>query len=471
VEIAIILAAGEGTRMKSAKAKVLHEIAGRSLIGHVLGALKEIEPLTTAIVVGSGIEEVSKHIESTLPSAELIHQKERNGTGHATRLALSQLARGNSGSVIVLAGDTPLLTGLTLKNLVASHKESRARASILTAELADPFGYGRIVRGVNGDVMRIVEEKDCSDFERSLTEVNSGVYVFEVEDLSTALSKISNNNAQGEEYLTDVIKILKDENKSVNAYIAEDHSEIFGINDRIQLAECAAIMRDRINYQWMKSGVSIIDPMTTWIDLEVEIAPDVTLLPATSLYGKTIIETGSVIGPRTTLRDCSVGQGAQIIESHCQSSAIGYRAKVGPYSYLRAGTELATDVKVGAYVEIKNSTIGPASKVPHLSYIGDAQIGEGTNIGAATVVVNYDGVEKHRTEIGDHVRIGSDTMLIAPVSVGDGAYTAAGSVITEDVPPGAMGVGRSRQRNILDWVLRKRSGTKSAEVAKKKQNS
>ena len=471
MDLAIILAAGEGTRMKSTKAKVLHEIAGKSLLAHVLAALEHLSPKSRAVVVGANREAVEGHVKEIASDALIVHQEVRNGTGAAARLALAQYEKSSGTdpkSVIIVAGDTPLLTGTTLLSLSNEHGATGAKATILTAELFDPTGYGRIVRGVDGSVDRIVEEKDCTESERSIDEINSGVYIFDYQALTSALLEVRSDNSQNEHYLTDVIAIMRKRGEKVAAFLLEDDSEIIGVNDRRQLALATSIMQDRINGALMLSGVTITDPASTWIDLSVEIAPDVTILPGTILSGKTIVETGAVIGPRTTLIDTSVGQEARIIESYVRGSAIGYQAQVGPYSFLREGTEISTGSRVGAFVEVKNSLIGEGSKVPHLSYVGDATIGRETNIGAATVFVNYDGVEKHRTEVGDHVRIGSDTMLVAPVTIGDGAYTAAGSVITEDVPPGAMGVGRARQKNIIDWVLRRRSGTKSAEAAKRK---
>ncbi|MEI9907873.1 MAG: DapH/DapD/GlmU-related protein [Actinomycetota bacterium] len=288
---------------------------------------------------------------------------------------------------------------------------------------------------------------------------------FNLESLHKAIGKLTAGNAQGELYLTDVIEIMRKDGGRVVPILTPDFVEILGVNDRVQLAECAAIMRDQINDSLMREGVTLIDPTTTWIDSTVEIAADATIYPGTAISGNSKIATGAVIGPRTTLIDSDVAAGASVIESYCRGVKIGENANVGPFTYLRPGTDLGANTRAGAFVEIKNSELGDGAKVPHLSYVGDASIGEGTNIGAATIFVNYDGAEKHRIEIGQHVRIGSDTMLVAPVSVGDGAYTAAGSVITEDVPAGAIGVGRAKQRNVLGWVLRKRSGTKSAEVA------
>jgi bifunctional UDP-N-acetylglucosamine pyrophosphorylase/glucosamine-1-phosphate N-acetyltransferase len=452
--------------MKSALPKVLHSIAGRSLLGHVLHAVDQISPKELCIVVGSGREAVESHIAQIAPKAATVFQEHRGGTGHAAQLALAGIAP--RGTVLILAGDTPLLSGDSLTQFVAAHTSGEFAASVLTAEHPDPTGYGRIIRDDNGELLRIVEEKDATDSEKFVFEVNSGVYAFDGEKLAASIGKLTNANAQGELYLTDVIGILKSAGESIAAIMIDDFTETLGVNDRVQLAESAAMLRDRINDQWMRAGVTIIDPTTTWIDSTVEISNDVTLHPGTALLGSTKVATGAVIGPRTTLTDCIVKQGAAILESIALQTVIGEGATVGPFTYLRAGTQLGDSAKAGAFVEMKNAVLGIGSKVPHLSYVGDATIGEGSNIGAAAIFVNYDGVEKHHTTVGDHVRIGSDTMLVAPVTIGDGAYTAAGSVITEDVPPGAIGVGRAKQRNVLDWVLRKRPGSKSAIAAKKK---
>ena len=463
VETVIILAAGEGTRMKSTQAKVLHSVAGRSLLGHVLHAVSELSPRDLRIVVGSSRQSVEAHIADIAPAATTVFQEHRGGTGHATQLALT--GKTPSGTVLVLAGDTPLLTGQSLAQFLDAHVSGKFVASVLTAEHPDPTGYGRIVRDESGELIRIVEEKDATDDEKIIFEINSGVYAFDGAALASAITKITHSNAQGELYLTDVIGVLKGEGASIAAIAIDDFTEILGVNDRIQLAESAALMRDRINENWMREGVTIIDPTTTWIDSTAHLSKDVTILPGSAVLGSTQIAPGAVIGPRTTLTDCIVKEGARVLESIATGSVIGEGAGVGPFTYLRDGTVLGDGSKAGAFVEMKNSTVGKGSKVPHLSYVGDATIGEGTNIGAATIFVNYDGVEKHHTTVGDHVRIGSDTMLVAPVTIGDGAYTAAGSVITEDVPAGAIGVGRAKQKNVLSWVLRKRSGTQSAQAA------
>ena len=463
VQTVIVLAAGEGTRMKSATPKVLHSVAGRSLLGHVLHAVNHLEPTELRIVVGSGRQAVEAHIAEIAPKATTVFQEHRGGTGHAAQLALA----GNApkGTVLVLAGDTPLLSGDSLAQFVAAHAAGKFAASVLTAEHPEPTGYGRIIRDDSDELLRIVEEKDATDDEKFIFEVNSGVYAFDGEKLAASIGQLTNANAQGELYLTDVIGILKSAGESIAAIMIDDFTETLGVNDRIQLAESAAMLRDRINEGWMRAGVTIVDPTTTWIDSTVELSQDVTLHPGTALLGATKVATGAVIGPRTTLTDCVVKEGAQVLESIATRTVIGEGATVGPFTYLREGTQLGDSTKAGAFVEMKNAVLGTGSKVPHLSYVGDATIGEGTNIGAATIFVNYDGIEKHHTTVGDQVRIGSDTMLVAPVSIGDGAYTAAGSVITEDVPAGAIGVGRAKQRNVLDWVLRKRPNTPSAQAA------
>jgi bifunctional UDP-N-acetylglucosamine pyrophosphorylase / glucosamine-1-phosphate N-acetyltransferase len=463
LETVVILAAGEGTRMKSSTPKVLHSISGRSLVGHVLHAVDALAAKQVRVVVGAGREKVEAHLADIAPNVATVFQEKRGGTGHATQLALEGLNA--AGTILVLAGDTPMLTGSSLAQLLEHHHEGGFTASVLTAEHPDPTGYGRIIRGDDDSLLRIVEERDADEIQRDILEVNSGVYAFDAVKLAGAIGKLKNDNSQGELYLTDVIEILRNEGGKIAAVMIDDFIEILGVNDRVQLAESAALLRDRINEDLMRAGVTIVDPLSTWVDSTASVANDVIIMPGSAISGKTTVATGAVIGPRTTLIDCTVGTGAHVIESRATESIIGDGANVGPFTFLRPGTKLLSNSKVGAYVEMKNATLGEGSKVPHLSYVGDAVIGEGSNIGAATIFVNYDGVEKHYTVVGDHVRIGSDSMLVAPVTIGDGAYTAAGSVITEDVPPGAIGVGRAKQRNVIGWVLRKRPGTKSAEAA------
>lgn len=454
--------------MKSDLAKVLHPILGIPILGHVLNAVEGLAADQTVVVVGHQRERVSAYVEAEHPDVRTAVQAEQLGTGHAVRAALASLANESvsvaDGPVVVLAGDTPLLTSDSLAALVAEHVAVGAGATVLTARFEDPTGYGRIVRDATGAVVGIVEHKDASDAELAIDEINSGMYAFDGAALVSALDRLSTDNSQGEEYLTDALGLLRADGRVISAYVAEDPDEIHGINDRVQLAAAGRLMADRINDALMRSGVTFADPQTAWVAPTVTVGPDAVIERNTSLLGECVVGSGAVIGPDTTLVGCRVGAGARVLRSHCELAEIGEDATVGPFTFLRPGATLAAASKAGAYVEIKNAHVGEGSKVPHLSYVGDADIGSGTNIGAATVFVNYDGVHKHRTTVGDEVRIGSDSMLVAPVTIGDGAYTAAGSVITEDVPAGALGLGRARQRNIDGWVGLNRPGTASARV-------
>ena len=458
----VVLAAGQGTRMRSATPKVLHSVLGLPLIDHVLSAAAPTNPNSTLVVVGHQREQVEAHVTSKYSHAQAVVQDQQNGTGHAVSVALENLPDTTVGSVLVVAGDTPLLTTTDIAELISS--STGAAAAVLTAHLGNADGYGRIVRSANGDVEKIVEHRDASDAELAITEVNSGVYCFDLALLRSALSQLGTNNSQGEMYLTDVIEILRRDGQAIHAHVTSAEN-ILGVNDRKQLAQVGKILRHRILDKWMLAGVTIQDPESTWIESTVCIDEDVTLLPNVRLTGETSVQSGAVIGPDCSLENTRVLENATVIKSTTNGAVIGENATVGPYAHLRPGTVLGTGAKAGGFVEIKNAQLGDGAKVPHLSYVGDAVIGEGSNIGAATIFVNYDGITKHQTIVGKHVRIGSDTMLVAPVTIGDGAYTAAGSVITEDVPAGAMGVGRARQRNILDWVLRRRPGSDSAKAA------
>jgi bifunctional UDP-N-acetylglucosamine pyrophosphorylase/glucosamine-1-phosphate N-acetyltransferase len=465
LSLVIILAAGDSKRMKSKQSKVLHRIAGRSVIENLLASVRPLSPSNLMVVVGANKDEVIEHLAIVAPEAKPVVQEKRDGTGGATKIALSE--HNGGGTVLILAGDTPLLTNQTLSEFIQAHNDGRNIASVLTALQPDPSGYGRVIRSSDGQILKIVEDRDATEEERAIDEINTGVYLFDLTVLRDVIKNLKNDNTQQELYLTDVIGLINASGKKSHAILSHDYSETLGINDRTQLAECAGIMRDRINSALMLSGVTILDPTTTWIDHGVEIQADVVIYPGCAISGKSVIKAGSVIGPRTTLEDCIVEEDAKVVESNCSDSKIGRGAKVGPFTYLRKGTVLNDESKAGSFVEIKNSTIGAKSKVAHLSYVGDAEIGVESNIGAATIFVNYDGEKKHKSKVGDHVRIGSDTMLVAPVNVGDGAYTAAGSVISEDVPAGAIGIGRARQENILGWVLKKRKNSKSAAAAKK----
>lgn len=463
----VVLAAGMGKRMKSDLPKVLHSVLGRTLVGHVLSAVDDgLGDTRVLVVVGRGAEEVTAHLAEIAPKADTVLQAEQNGTGHAVRVALEAVPdAAESGTVVVLNGDIPMLTAATLRGLVDSHDASGAAATLLTAQVPDPTGLGRIVHTADGRVARIVEHRDATAEELAIREINAGAYVFEAGALRDALGRLSTHNDQGEEYLTDVIGLLVAAGRPVRAYRTDDPEETLGCNDRAELAALRARLRDRVNTRWMLDGVSIIDPATTWIDVTATLERDATVEPNTHVRGTTHIGSGAVVGPDTTLIDVYVGAGAEVVRAHATGSRIGTNARVGPYSYLRPGTVLGDGAKVGTFVETKNAELGDAAKVPHLSYIGDATIGAGTNIGAASVTVNYDGVSKHRTVIGSHARTGADNMFVAPVDVGDGAYTAAGSVITRDVPPGALAVARGQQRNIHGWVARKRAGTAAAKAA------
>jgi bifunctional UDP-N-acetylglucosamine pyrophosphorylase/glucosamine-1-phosphate N-acetyltransferase len=440
VAAVIVLAAGEGTRMKSATPKVLHSLGGRTMLGHVLAAAEELSPEHLLVVVGHARERVTATLTG---KARAVVQETQDGTGHAVRVALDTLGD-LEGIVIVVPGDAPLLTGATLQQLVDTHDAAQAATTLLTAKVLDPTGYGRVVRDASG-VTAVVEHKDADDVIRQIDEVATSVYAFAARPLKEALGRLKTDNAQGEQYLTDVVGLHKAAGLTVAAEIARDSDETRGVNDRVQLAQLARILRDRIVESHQRAGVAVLDPQTTWIDADVVLEPDVTIAPNTQLHGHTVVRRDAVIGPDTTLTDCEVGAGATVLKSHATGAQIGAAATVGPYTYLRPGTVLGEGSKAGAYVEIKNSQIGTGSKVPHLAYVGDATVGERSNIGAGTIVVNYDGQAKHRTTVGDDVRVGSNNSLVAPVTVGDGSYTAAGSAITEDVPDGARGVGRARR--------------------------
>ncbi|WP_394431512.1 bifunctional UDP-N-acetylglucosamine diphosphorylase/glucosamine-1-phosphate N-acetyltransferase GlmU [Streptomyces sp. SGAir0957] len=464
----VVLAAGEGTRMKSATPKVLHELCGRSLVGHVLAAARELDPEQLVVVVGHAREKVTAHLNTVDAGVRTAVQAEQNGTGHAVRMGLEGLAPEGAldGTVVVVCGDTPLLTGETLTALAATHSADSNAVTVLTADVPDATGYGRIVRDAGtGAVTAIVEHKDATEEQRALTEINSGVFAFDGRLLADALKKVRTDNSQGEEYLTDVLGILRAAGHRVGASVARDHREIAGINNRVQLAEARRILNDRLLERAMLDGVSVVDPAGTFIDCTVTFDRDATILPGTQLHGTTHVGEGAIVGPNTRLTDTTVHAGARVDNTVADGAEIGPQASVGPFAYLRPGTRLGLKSKVGTFVELKKSSLGEGTKVPHLSYVGDATIGDFTNIGAASVFVNYDGQDKHPSVIGSHCRTGADNMFVAPVTVGDGAYTAAGSVITKDVPAGSLAVARGQQRNIEGWVARKRPGSAAAKAA------
>lgn len=444
--------------------KVLHAFAGRTMLGHVLAAVAPLAAERTVVVVGHRRDEVTAALHDIDPAAVPVVQDEQNGTGHAVRLALQAVPADAAGTVVVVPGDAPLLDEAALTALVTAHQAGGAAATLLTSVVPDPTGYGRVVRGPDGAVLRVVEHKDATPDELGIAEVATSVYAFDHALLRDAVGRLSTANAQGEEYLPDVVGIFAAEGRPIGAVVAPADVTA-GVNDRVQLAAAHRAYNRRLLEAHMRAGVTVVDPATTWVDHGVELAPDVTLRPSVELRGTTSVAAGAQIGPDSTLTDTTVGADAVVTRTVAVQASIGTGATVGPFAYLRPGTVLADEVHVGTYVELKNANVGTGSKVPHLSYVGDADIGAHTNIGAATVFVNYDGVAKHRSRVGDHARTGADNMFVAPVSVGDGAYTAAGSVITQDVPPGAMGVARSPQRNVAGWVQRKRAGTPAADAA------
>ncbi|MBG0819266.1 bifunctional UDP-N-acetylglucosamine diphosphorylase/glucosamine-1-phosphate N-acetyltransferase GlmU [Planomonospora sp. ID91781] len=462
----IVLAAGEGTRMKSRTPKILHELCGRTLVDHMLTAARGLEPERLIVVIGHERERVRAHLEVSSPDALAVVQEEQKGTGHAVRTVLEAVGT-VAGTVLVTYGDTPLLRTGTLAGLLERHAEDGNAVTVLTAEVPDPYGYGRIVRDSSGAVLAIVEEKDASPEQRAIREMNSGVYAFDGLLLADAVKRVSASNAQGEEYLTDVLSILREDGHRVGAHVAADYVEVEGVNDRVQLAFARRVLNARLLEGHMRAGVTVVDPASTWVDVDVVLGQDVVVHPGTQLQGRTTVGEGAEIGPASTLTDTVVGEGAVVRNAVCVEAEVGPEAAVGPYAYLRPGSVLARGAKAGTYVELKNARVGEGSKVPHLSYVGDATIGAGANIGASSVFVNYDGVNKHHTTVGDHAFVGCDTMLVAPVNIGDGAYTAAGSVIDSDVPAGAIGVARGRQRNIEGWTVRKRPGTRSAQAAQR----
>ena len=462
----IVLAAGGGTRMKSKTMKVLHEVGGRSMIGHVLNAAMATEPQRVFAVVGVQREQVGAHIQGIVPDVVLAVQEEQLGTGHAVRVAMDAVQQ-TSGTVVVATGDTPLLTGDSLRDFVAEHRASQAAVSILSGVVDDPFGLGRVLRNEEGDVLAIVEEKDATDAQREIREINSGILAFDAAFLAEALPRIGNDNAKGEYYLTDAIGLARGDGLTVGAHPIDDVMQTEGVNDRAQLARIGAELNRRIVTAWMRSGVSVMDPATTWVDADVVLGQDVTLLPGTQLLGATVVGEDAVIGPDTTLKDCEVGAGARVVRTHGELAVVGDQADVGPFSYLRPGTRLGVRGKIGAFVETKNAEIGDGAKVPHLSYVGDAEIGEGANIGAGTIFANYDGVAKHRTRIGRHAKTGSNNTFVAPVEVGDGAGTGAGTVVRRDVAPGALALSAGPQREIEGWATRRRPGTDQASAAER----
>jgi bifunctional UDP-N-acetylglucosamine pyrophosphorylase/glucosamine-1-phosphate N-acetyltransferase len=446
------MAAGEGTRMRSSLPKMLHPVCGRAMVAW---------PIIAAREAGAGrvvaIDSPNQNIVPGLPDqVQIVTQPQPDGTGGAVRAALPLIE--GAETVVVLSGDVPLISAATISGLLEAHSASGAAATMLTIELDDPGSYGRVVRSASGEVERVVEAKtagDASAEQLAIREVNAGTYAFQAAPLAEALSGLSNDNAQGEYYLPDVLPALREAGHTVGAYLADDMAVTMGINNRADLAAVEAEARRRILNAHMLAGVTVVDPDSTWVDAEVEIAADARLEPGTSLRGQTEVGAGSTVGPLTTLIDSRLGEGVAVPHSYLVECVVGDGALVGPFAYLRPGAELEQGAKAGTFVEIKNSRIGEGAKVPHLAYVGDAEVGAGSNLGAGTITANYDGFRKNRTTIGENARLGVDTMLIAPVEVGDGAYTGAGAVIKSDVPEGALAVSENQQRNIEGYADRK----------------
>lgn len=450
---AVVLAAGLGTRFRSELAKVMHEVAGRTMLRHILEALRPLELGSIVVVVGHQADEVTSEAEAAgIDRLTTVLQEDQRGTGHAAAQALPALDE-TIEQVLVLPGDAPLLTPETLATFADTDPE--VDGVLATVDLDDPTGYGRIIRDDGGDVVSIVEEADATEAQRALTEVNAGFYRFRRGALAEALDRLDEDNAQGEQYLTDVIGHIVRDGGRIRAMIAPA-DEVRGANDRVQLAEAAELLRRRHLEELMRSGVTVIDPRSTYVDVGVEVGRDAVLLPGCILEGETRIGERATVGPYTRVVDATIGDDATVQQSVVLEAEIGEEASVGPFAYLRPGTRLARRAKVGTFVELKKTELGEDSKAPHLSYLGDATIGRDVNVGAGTITCNYDGASKHRTEIDDGAFIGSDTMLVAPVRIGKGSYTGAGSTISEDVPDDALAVERSEQRNVEGWAARRR---------------
>jgi bifunctional UDP-N-acetylglucosamine pyrophosphorylase / glucosamine-1-phosphate N-acetyltransferase len=448
---AVILAAGEGKRMKSHTPKVLHRVCGKEMVNHVIDTMRKAELKDVNVIIGKGAEEVKKGTVGREVSYSL--QDKQLGTGHAV-MCSKEFLQGKKGVVAIFTGDAPLIKEDTVRKLFSFYEEGGYSAVILTSIVPNPAGYGRVIRGQSG-VEKIVEHKDCDEEELKVQEINAGMYCFDIESLLESLGKLNNNNAQGEYYLTDVIGILRSEGEKVGALVT-DFVETLGVNSRIELAEAEKIMKNRINRYHMENGVTIIDPESTYIEDEVQIEPDVVIYPGNVIQGKSIIKSDCVLYPNNRIGNSTIGKGVTIQSSVILESDIGEATTVGPYAYVRPESVIGKHARIGDFVEIKKSTIGDNTKVSHLTYIGDAEVGRGCNFGCGTVVVNYDGVNKHKTIIGDNVFIGCNTNLVSPVKVKDGAYIAAGSTITEEVPENSLAIARARQVNKEGWVLKRK---------------
>ncbi|PAE14789.1 UDP-N-acetylglucosamine diphosphorylase/glucosamine-1-phosphate N-acetyltransferase [Virgibacillus sp. 7505] len=448
---AVILAAGKGTRMKSKLYKVLHPVMGKPMVQHVTDQLNSLQLDKLITIVGHGAEDVKAQLGDV---SEYALQEEQLGTGHAV-LQAEEFLNDKEGVTVVLSGDTPLITGQTIQALLDHHEQQGASATVLTAKAPDPAGYGRVIRSDAGEVLRIVEHKDANAEELLVDEINTGTYCFDNKLLFQALHNVSNDNAQGEYYLPDVLELLKKDNKLVTAYQTSDFDETMGVNDRVALSQAERIMKRRVNEQHMRNGVTIIDPDSTYISTDAVIEQDVTILPNTMILGKTVIKEDAVIGPNSEVKDVTIGSRTVVKQSVAHDSEIGNDVNIGPFAHIRPQAQLGDNVKIGNFVEVKKASIGEGSKVSHLSYIGDAEVGKKVNVGCGTITVNYDGKNKHLTKIEDNAFIGCNANLIAPVTVGKGALVAAGSTITKDVPADALSIARARQENKNSYLKNK----------------
>ena len=446
---AIILAAGEGKRMKSAKSKVLHDVSFQPLVKWVIDATADAEK--QIVVIGHCGDQVRDTLGD---SVEFVEQKERLGTGHAVMQAKSYIEN-YDGEILIITGDTPLITRETISNAYYFHKKSGNMATVLTAKVDNPFGYGRIIRDSAGNVKRIVEQKDASEDEKLITEINSGMYFFDAKELLYSLKMLTNNNSQGEYYLTDTLEIILNKGLKIGAFVVKDSNEILGINDRIQLSEAQAIMRDRIVNKHLKGGVTFISPETAYIGKDVEIGCDTVIMPNTIIKGKTKIGSNCIIGPNTQINDSEIADNVEINSSVILESYIGKNTVVGPFAYIRPHSKIGENIKIGDFVEIKNATIDDGTKVSHLTYVGDADVGKNVNFGCGTVLVNYDGSKKYRSTIEDNAFIGCNTNLVSPVNVKENAFIAAGSTITDDVPENSLAIARARQVIKTEWKRKK----------------
>jgi len=461
--MAVVLAAGQGKRMKSKLYKVLHPVCGKPMVGHIVDMLERVQNDRILVVVGHGADAVKAYLGDRV---DYVLQEQQLGTGHAVLQARDLIAEEN-GTTIVINGDMPLVRDETLMRMLGLHRERGAAATVLTVEIDNPHGLGRVIRDACGEVLRIVEQKDCTEEEARIREINVGTYCFDNRKLFAALAQVTNNNAQQEYYLTDVIEILKKQGETVLAYMSDDASEGYGVNDRLGLAEAERLMRRRINERHMMNGVTIVDPEHTYIEADVRIGPDTVIWPGCLLRGATVIGSGCTIGPQADILDSRIGDNVTVNRSVLLEAAVAEGANIGPFAYLRPGSDIGRNVKIGDFVEIKNASLQEGVKVSHLSYVGDARVGRNVNIGCGAITVNYDGYRKHRTEIGDDAFIGSNVNLIAPVKIGQGAYVVAGSTITRDVPDNDMAIARERQTNKPGYAVELRNRIRARSEAKK----